>query len=324
MLVLVTVMALLLSGCGGMAPAKVYHVGILAGSNAFAAATDGFKAKMTALGYKEGANITYDVQQPNNDKDKQKAALDKFVADKADLIFAFPVGAVVAAKAATAGTNIPVLFGITTIEGTDLVKSVREPGGNITGIRQPGADTVVKRMEILLEIAPNVKRIAIVYDPSYPSSVKYLDTIQPAAASDKMELVLTPISTADTAAASLQKLVKDGVVGADAMISLPAEVTNVPATWKVIADFAAQYKLPLVGGPPSQVEQGALFTYTTDYYEVGTLAAPLADKIFKGTAPGTIPVVTPENRLQLNLKVAQALGLTFPEGLLNQASKLIK
>lgn len=76
-----------------------------------------------------------------------------------DLIFAFPTPSAIAAKAATQGTKIPVVFAMATLEGTDIVKSVREPGGNITGVRYPGPETLTKRLEILAEMAPRAKRV---------------------------------------------------------------------------------------------------------------------------------------------------------------------
>ena len=157
-LVGIVVVSLLLSGCGGAAAAsKVYHVGVLSGLDAFAPAIDGFKAKMTELGYTEGKNIVYDVQKTNVDIDAYKKITQKFVQDKVDLIFVFPTEAAMEAKAATQGTNIPVVFDLafTDVKGIDLINSVREPGGNITGVRFPSVDIASKRLEILLETGAN-------------------------------------------------------------------------------------------------------------------------------------------------------------------------
>src|SRR6185436_784516 len=142
---------------------KVYHIGILSGLDFFATTTDGFKAEMTKLGYVEGQNIVYDIQKTNFDSSREQQILDKFVADKVDLIFVFPTEASLAAKKATQGTSIPVLFANAFIEGNDLVKSVREPGGNVTGVRFPGPDIAVKRLEILHELVPQAKRIWVPY-----------------------------------------------------------------------------------------------------------------------------------------------------------------
>ena len=104
-LVWMTVIALLLSGCGSAQKSKVYKVGVLSGLDAFAPAVDGFKSKMTELGYVEGKNITYDLQSTNVDFAAYQAITKKFVEDKVDMIFVFPSEASMEAKAATQGTE---------------------------------------------------------------------------------------------------------------------------------------------------------------------------------------------------------------------------
>jgi len=103
-------LGLLLGACGGQPP-KVYHVGVLSGLQFDANITDGFKARMTELGYVEGQNIQYGIQQTDFDMAAYRRILQKFVADKVDLIVVFPTEASLEAKAATQGTNIPVVFG---------------------------------------------------------------------------------------------------------------------------------------------------------------------------------------------------------------------
>src|SRR3954462_11004985 len=100
---------LVLSGCGATAP-KVYRFGILSGLDFFANTADGFKAKMTELGYVEGQNITYDIQKTNVDPAAEEQILNKFVADKVDLIFVFRTELSLAANKAIQGTDIPVVF----------------------------------------------------------------------------------------------------------------------------------------------------------------------------------------------------------------------
>ena len=167
MLIWVVVFALLLSGCGAEKP-KVYRVGILCGLDYIANIPDGFKAGMTELGYVEGENIVYDLQSTDFDMAAYRSTLDGFVADEVDLIFVFPTEASLEAKAATAETDIPVVFCVANIEDTGLVDSLREPGGNVTGVRYPGPDIALKRLEIIRELAPEATRILIPYQRGYP------------------------------------------------------------------------------------------------------------------------------------------------------------
>jgi putative ABC transport system substrate-binding protein len=317
------VVTLVLSGCGATAT-KVYRVGILSGLDFFANTTDGFKAKMTELGYVEGQNIVYDVQKTNFDMAAYKRILQKFVADKVDLLFVFPTEAALEAKAATQGTNIPVVFANAGIEGVDLVKSVREPGGNITGVRFPGADLVLKRFEIMRELAPQAKRIWIAYQQGYPIVAPELEVLRPAAVAAGVTLVEVPGTSIADVEADLQARAQSADIGLDAMLLLPEPLLATPDTFAVAGKFAVEHKVPIGGTPMLAGDYATAFGITTDNIAVGKLAALLADKILKGTPAGTIPVVSPENVLQINYKAAQAQGLTVSDGLLRQAAQVTR
>jgi putative ABC transport system substrate-binding protein len=322
-LVLVVVMGLLVSGCGAPKP-KVYRVGILSGVDAFASMADGFKAKMTELGYVEGKNIVYDLQKVNADPAGEQQALRKFVADKVDLIFVFPTEPAVAAKAATQGTDIPVVFAFANLEGVDLVKDVREPGGNITGVRYPGPDLAVKRFEFLRELMPNLKRLWITYDANYPATKSALEALRLAASSEGVTLVEVPITSVADIQADLQARAKLADIGMDAILIMPELLSQSPDGWAAISKFASEHKVPIAGSAGFEADTGAVFSYIPDNVETGKLAAPLADKILRGTPAGTIPVVTPESHLRINYALAQELGLAVPEGLLSQAAEIIR
>ena len=150
--ILIVAVCVFLGGCGEKKQ-KMYRVGILSGADPFINITDGFKAKMAELGYVEGKNISYDFQKLNVNPVGEKRAAEKFVQDKVDLIFAFPTEPALAAQAATQGTDIPVVFAMAGIEGNNLVESVSKPGGNVTGLRFPGPELTVKRLELLHELA---------------------------------------------------------------------------------------------------------------------------------------------------------------------------
>ncbi|HLF26626.1 MAG TPA: ABC transporter substrate-binding protein [Anaerolineae bacterium] len=316
-LVSVIVVALLLSGCSNPTP-KVYRVGILSGLDFFAPTADGFKAKMTELGYVEGKNIVYDIQKTNFDPTGEGQILQKFVADQVDLILVFPTEVSLAAKTATQGTNIPVLFANANIEGIDLVDSVREPGGNITGVRFPGPDLAIKRFEILHELAPDATRMWIPYQRGYPNVAPQLEAVRPVAEAAGVTLVEAPADNLAELEAELQTRAQAADLGLDAILFIAEPLSVTPEVLAVTVEFATEHNLPIGGA------FGSVFGVSTDNVAVGRQAAPLADKIFKGAAAGTIPVASAENFLQINYKMAQALGLTVPEGLLSQAAEIIR
>src|SRR4030043_38441 len=176
----------------GLQQGKVYRVGILSGLNLFASITDSFKAEMTTLGYIEGKNIVYDLQKTNFEPEKEKQILQKFVADKVDLIVGYNTEVALAAKKAVSGTTIPVVFANSFIEENNLVDNIRTPGGTITGVRYPSTDVAVKRLEILHEIVPKAKRIWLPYQKGYPALPAELKIIRPAADSLGVTLIEFP------------------------------------------------------------------------------------------------------------------------------------
>jgi putative ABC transport system substrate-binding protein len=316
------VIALLLSGCAQQP--KVYRVGILSGLEYFANTVDGLKAGMAELGYKEGQNIIYDVQKTNFDPAAEDKILKKFVADQVDLIFVFPTEASLEAKAATQGTNIPVLFANANIEGVELVKSVREPGGNITGVRFPGPDLVLKRFEIMRELVPQAKRMLVAYQRGYPIVASEMDALRPAAQAAGVTLVEIPADTPAELQAELDKRAAAADIGFDAILLIPEPLVGVPAGFAVVAKLAYERKLPIGGTYIASGDYVSIFGVAPDNVAVGKQAAPLADKFLKGTPAGTIPVASAEGNLVINLKAAQAFGLTVSDGLLRQAVEVIR
>jgi putative ABC transport system substrate-binding protein len=317
------VVTLVLSGCGATAT-KVYRVGILSGLDFFANTADGFKAKMTELGYVEGKNIIYDMQKTNVDPAAEDQILNKFVTDKVDLIFVFPTEVSLAAKKAIQGTNIPVVFAQAFIEQGGLVNSVREPGGNITGVRFPGPDLAIKRFEVLLELMPKAKRLWVPYQKGYPNVPPQLEALRPAAAAAGVTLVEAPFANVTELQADLQARARSADIGMDAILMIAEPLTLTPDDFMAIGKFAAEHKL-LMGGTSIVIgDYSSVFGVVVDNLAVGNQAAPLADKILKGATAGAIPVASAESFLKINYKAAQALNLAVPDGLLRQAVEVTR
>jgi putative ABC transport system substrate-binding protein len=317
------VVIILLIGCAETP--KAYQVGIFVGADTMSIVVDAFKARMTELGYVEGKNIAYDVQKSNADPAEEKHIAGKFVTDKVDLVFAFPGQSARSVKVALQGTNIPIVFANAVIEGTDLVDSVRSPGGNITGVRVPGTELTLKSFESLLEFTPRFKRIMVIYDPNYPTTPSALEALRPAALSSNVTLQEVHITRVQDTQAVLQGLEESGEATMDAIMLLQDTVPRSSEAIDLILKFADAHRVPVAGGPSAVVRNGgAVLSVTSDLVETGGLAASLADKILKGTPAGTIPVVSPQPRLLINYTKAQELGLTVPQGLLKQATEIIR
>ncbi|MFA5248359.1 MAG: ABC transporter substrate-binding protein [Patescibacteria group bacterium] len=305
---------------------KMYKVGILNGFDYIGKNVEGFKAGMTELGYIEGKNIVYDVQKTNPDPVEYQKALQKFADEKVDLMFAFPTEASLEGKKVDQATGIPLVFSHANFEGMNLINSIKEPGNNLTGVRYPGPDVALKRLEIFLKILPNVKTIAIPYLESYPNVPPQMAILYEWAPKLGVSIIEVPVSSPQELQEKLDALLKDSKK-IDAIMTLAEVVSATPSFVDVFAKFGEDHKIP-VGGTLLSKEDG--FNYETffgvdaDAFSEGRQAATLADKIFKGTPAGTIPVESAEMFFRVNYKKATEMGISLSEGLLSTANEIIR
>ena len=303
---------------------KTYRIGILSGLDFFADTADGFKEGMKELGYEEGKNIHYDEWKTNFNETAYERILYKFIADKDDMIFVFPTEAVVLAKNLTKGTEIPLVFGNANIEGVNLVKSVAEPGDEITGVRYPGPDLALKRFEIMRELVPNMKEIWVPFQRGYPIVEVQLEVLRPVVAAAGMTLTEIPASSAAELQDEFQSLLQSKKKGPDAILAIAEPLAVTPDAFEVMGLFAAEHKIPVGGAPMAAGGYESVFGVSTDNIRVGKQAAILANKVLKGISAGTIPIVSAESFLQVNYRAAQRVGITIPEGLLEQADQIVR
>jgi putative ABC transport system substrate-binding protein len=325
LLILLVVAFVLLSGCNKKTQQeKVYRIGILSGIDYALDTVEGFKAKMTEFGYIEGENIVYDMQTTNFEPEKEKQILNKFVEDKVDLIFTFPTEVSLAAKEATQGTEIPVVFAVANIEEVGLVDSIKQPGGHITGVRYPGPDIALKRFEIMRELVPDAKVYWIPYPRTYPIVKSQLEALHPVAEAAGITLIEFPVDDAAEIQDELDNMSKSGDMGIDAILFLAEPLTVQPDVFYPIGKFAVENNIPAGGHLVSAGEYESLFGVNIDFKKTGQQAAFLCDKVLKGMDAGTLPVISSENFLQFNYRTAQKQGINIGEGLLAMADEIIR
>lgn len=313
----------LVAGCDS-APSQ-YRIELLAGIPGFHNIVAGLKEGMSDLGYVEGKNVVYILNDFSASADPAREIREKSTDfGEADLIFSMFTEVSLVAKEAAILTGRPVVFAYAAAEDTGLVESIRAPGGMITGVRYPGPEQISMRLEILHRIAPERTRVCIIHVLGYPAIAPALSALRPLARSIGVTLVEVEVGGLEDLKKELQARGRLSDPGMDAILLMPDNVNHSHEGWIMIRDFAAEHDLPVAGSFLNTVEQGALFGNTNDLVDVGRLAAPMIHKILQGMPAGTIPIVSPEPELYVNYKRAEELGLEIPEGLLRQAKIIIQ
>ncbi len=275
------------------------------------------RKELRALGYEEGRNLRLDWRNLPDEAAARETAK-QFVRDRVDLIVAFESQTVRAAKAAT--TTIPIVFlHVPDPVAGGLVRSMANPGGNLTGFSGQG-DAPAKEVEIFKELVPGLHRLAVLVDPQDPEQPRRLAEYHRAASLLKVTVVERPAGTpgdVEGAFAAMTRETVDGVIAASL-------ITRVKFSTLMIR-LALDKRLPLHVHRKEWVELGGLFTYAPDFGPVGVLGARYVDRILKGAKPAELPVdELTQFKLVINLKTAKTLGLTIPRQVLLRADEAIQ
>jgi putative tryptophan/tyrosine transport system substrate-binding protein len=279
--------------------------------------TDAFVARLRELGWVEGQTVAIEYRWTEGRPERVAAIAAEFVKRKVDVIVSNGPS-VAALKHATA--IIPIVFAIAKDPvGGGLVASLARPGGNVTGLSVQEVDTAGKRLELLREVVPGLRRLAIMFDAGYPSAVLEVGEVQAAARALGLEVTPLEIRQADDIAPALDAT----GVRADALFVSQDALTVANGTR--IITLALSARLPTLFGARSFVQAGALMSYGPDFPALFRRAAEIVDKILRGAKPGDIPVEQPSKfELVLNLTTAKALHLSIPQTLLATADEVIE
>jgi len=241
----------------------------------------------------------------------------EFVRRKVDVIVTSATNPVLAAKQAT--SVIPIVFtNANDPVSTGLVASLARPGGNVTGLSIQGPDLAGKRLELLREVVPNLRRLAIIANASNPGVVLEISEAERAARTLGLEVVTPEIRRAEDIAPAFKAL-----KGAQALyVSTDPLLGNNSVRIQTLAMAAL---LPTIHIFREMVETGGLMSYGPNFPDLFRRSADLVDRILRGAKPGDIPVEQPTKfDLVINLTTAQALGLTIPESFLLRADEVIE
>ena len=300
-------------------PGKLPTIGLLGSGTASAWGqwVAAFVKRLRELGWIEGHTVTIEYRWAEGRLERYAEIAAEFVRLKVDIIVTVGAG-VLAAKQAT--SVIPIVFAAASDPvGSGLVASLTRPGGNITGLSTQAPDLAGKRLELLREVAPDLRRLAILVNVGYPAAVQEMDEAQTAAGKLGLEVTTLEIRGAkDIAPAfgALKSRAEALYVTADPLLF----------TYRVrIITLANIARLPMITPLRDNVEAGGLMSYGPDNRDLYRRTAEFVDKILHGEKPADIPVEQPTKfNLVINLTTAKALGLTVPLTLQARADEVIE
>ena len=279
--------------------------------------TVAFAQRLRELGWIEGRTVAFEYRWSEGRPERVAEFAAEFVQQKVDVIVTYG-GA--AAKLKEATTSIPIVFALAVDPlGIGLVANLSRPGGNVTGFSLQQAESASKRLELLREIVPSLRQLAIMLDSTYAASVQEGVNVQAAARTLGLDVTQEAIRRREDIASVFDAI--KGQTGAVYVVENALTAANADH----IAALALNALLPTTFTTAVSARAGALMSYGPNVPALFRHAADYVDKILRGTKPEELPVAQPTQfDLVINLKTAKALGLTVPYNLLALADEVIE
>jgi putative tryptophan/tyrosine transport system substrate-binding protein len=277
------------------------------------------RVELRKLGWLEGKNLHIEERWATDNLDRVRAHAADLVKLDPDVIFITGGRVVPIVRQQT--RSIPTVFvGVTDPLGQGYVDSLARPGGNITGIASPEYSVVYKLLELLKEIAPNVQRAALVSNPENTSTVFYRRHFETAAPALGVQPVIMPVQRRDDIERAFETFAQQPHGG----LVFPSDLTLL-AHRQIVTALALRHRLPAIYSDRAMVTAGGLASYSADRTTMFQQGAVYVDRILRGEQPGDLPVQQPTRyELVVNAKIATALGLEIPTGLVARADEVVE
>jgi putative ABC transport system substrate-binding protein len=298
---------------------NIYRIGVLVPGGARYEIIDGLRAGLHELGFEEGKQFTLAIKDTKGDLKLAEQAATQFEHDRVNLIFTTATSATIPARQAT--KDIPIVF----CAGTDpvtlgLVDSFAKPGGRLTGVYYVITDLTAKRLEILKEIIPKLRRVITFYDPRSPVGTESSKLAREAARRMRIQLIERAVASSEELRSNMRAL-KPHEIDAFFQISDPLVSIND----QFIVDTAREKGFPTMLAEESSVVRGGLVSYSISFRKVGRVSAKYVQRILTGTEPKDLPLQAIDKiDLTLNLKTAKQIGVTIPPSVLARADRVIR
>jgi putative ABC transport system substrate-binding protein len=299
---------------------RVRRVGVLypfPAGNLFTQRMAALRQRLAQLGWIDGRNLRIDGYPGPQDQISDRAA--ELIGSAPDVVVAFGIVATRAVQRRT--PLVPIVFvAVGDPVEAGIVKSIAHPDGNSTGITNLFASFGGKWLDLLKKVAPQISRVAVVQDSSFPLGIGpggYFASIETSAEAMALEIVVIRVRTPDEAAQAIMAFAAQPDSG---LIVMPMGFLQVP-----IYKLAIEYKIPSIGSAREDAANGSLMSYGANSDDLFRGAAPYIDRILHGAKVGELPVQFPTRfELVLNLKTARAIGLTIPPSLFSIADEVIE
>ena len=298
---------------------RVYRIGVVLQGGPYFADIDGLRDGLKELGLVEGKHFVLDLRDTKSDLSLVESAARTLEEQKVDLIYSITTSVTLAAKRAT--KSVPIVF----YTGTDpvavgLVESFRKPGGRLTGVYGRFTELTAKRLELLKDMMPRLRRVVIFYSPDNPAAQISMRIARDAAGRLQVKLVERPVDSVEALRAGLRAL-RPGE--ADAFIY--ASDAMIVSQEELFLDTSRTKKLPTMLSYQGNVSKGALASYGENRFTLGRLAAQYIQRVLLGANPADLPIEQIDKlHFVVNLKTAKALGLTIPPSVLARADEVVQ
>jgi len=277
-----------------------------------------FRSALQELGWSENRNVRFEIRWAGGDVGRTRAFAAELAAMAPDVILAGGTTAIAMLKQAT--SSVPLVFVVVNDPvAQGFVASIAHPGSNITGFSYIDYSVIGKSLQLLKQVAPNLNRVGFMFNPdAYPYYETYLKSLGDER--QGFDLVPLRVHSDDDIKQAFASLAATPGAG---IMAPPEPFTS--SRRKLIVDLAAQYRLPGSYGLRDYVTDGGMMCYAPNILEIYQRSAAYVDRVLKGAKPADLPVQAPSRfELTINLKVAKALGLDIPPGILAIADEVIE
>jgi putative ABC transport system substrate-binding protein len=303
----------------GQQAGKVWRIGILAPGIPQDPSRSPLLQPLRDLGYVENQNLVVERRYAEGKIDRLPDLAAELVQLKVDVIFTVSTPGVQAAQKAT--RTIPIVFvGVSDPVGSGVVPSLARPGANVTGVSTQSLDLPGKGLQLLKELLPRARRVAVLWNPSNRASAEALAEAERLAPSLNLKIMPVRIPSPADIETALVAITQDRPDALQVQATAPMFELR-----RRIMEFAASNRVPTVSFQREMAEAGGLMSYGPSQVDMYRRVAAYVDKILKGAKPSDLPIEQPTKfEFVINLKTAKALGLTIPPSLLQRADEIIQ